>query len=249
MPLTRFERLDQDVASLSVFFGRLVLRVAIALSIIVAFVIVGAFVYHRVLRPDGNFWMAVHRASMIISGMGPTEEPGNGYERAFVDIYALSTLLLTVFVGIIVAPPVVHRVLHQLHRKKFDGGGQQTATAISIDDAVKACRLAGNGMAPGKQPVLTELKREASMVGLAYLNYIYQNDITNQHFCEAMLLMHAQARGAANPFIPLFSAERAVETMKALADVQLVFDYAIARSDPPQAKLEASLATLRKIVA
>jgi hypothetical protein len=103
-------------------------------------------------------------------------------------------------------------------------------------------------MVPGKQPVLTALKREASLVGLAYLNYIYQNDIANRHFCEAMLLMHAQARGAANPLVALFSAERAVETMKALADVQLVFDYAIARSDPPKAKLEASLATLRKII-
>ncbi len=127
-------------------------------------------------------------------------------------------------------------------------GSRLGATPISIEEAVSACKAAGNGM-PGKQPVLTELKREASLVGLAYLNYIYQNDIANQHFCEAMLLMHAQARGTANPFVALFSTEHAVETMKALADVQLVFDYAIARSDPPQAKLAASLAILRKIIA
>jgi hypothetical protein len=62
-------------------------------------------------------------------------------------------------------------------------------TAISIDEAVEACRLAGNGMVPGKAPVMSPLKREASLVGLAYLNYIYQNDIANRHFCEAMLLM------------------------------------------------------------
>jgi hypothetical protein len=127
-------------------------------------------------------------------------------------------------------------------------GVASSGTPISIDEAVSACKAAGNSMVPGKQPVLTALKREASLVGLAYLNYIYQNDIANRHFCEAMLLMHAQARGAANPLVALFSAERAVETMKALADVQLVFDYAIARSDPPKAKLEASLATLRKII-
>jgi hypothetical protein len=47
-------------------------------------------------------------------------------------------------------------------------------TAISIDEAVTACRLAGNGMIPGKAPVMSPLKREASLVGLAYLNYIYQ---------------------------------------------------------------------------
>src|SRR5512146_1841248 len=66
-------------------------------------------------------------------------------------------------------------------------------TAISIDEAVEACRLAGNGMVPGKAPVMSPLKREASLVGLAYLNYIYQNDIANRHFCEARLLMRAQA--------------------------------------------------------
>jgi hypothetical protein len=36
--------------------------------------------------------------------------------------------------------------------------------------------------------------------------------------------------------------------MAALADVQLAFDYAIARTDPAEAKVEVSLATLRKIV-
>jgi hypothetical protein len=122
-------------------------------------------------------------------------------------------------------------------------------TAISIDEAVEACRLAGNGIIPGKAPVMSPLKREASLVGLAYLNYIYQNDIANRHFCEAMLLMRAQAPEAApNPYVALFGQARAAATMAALADVQLAFDYAIARTDPPQAKVEASLTTLRKIV-
>ena len=48
---------------------------------------------------------------------------------------------------------------------------------IEIEDAVSACKLAGNGMVPGKSPILTPLKRECSLIGLAYLNYIYQNDI------------------------------------------------------------------------
>jgi len=123
-------------------------------------------------------------------------------------------------------------------------------TAISIDEAINACRLAGNGMVPGKTPVQSALKRETSLVGLAYLNYIYQNDISNQHFCEAMLLMHAQVpQGTSNPYVALFTPARAAATMAALADVQLAFDYAIARSDPPEAKLDASLAALRKIIA
>jgi hypothetical protein len=120
---------------------------------------------------------------------------------------------------------------------------------ISIDEAVNACREAGNSMVPGKAPVHSELKKEASLVGPAYSNYIYQNDIANQHFCEAMLLMHAQVPlGVPNPYVALFTPERAVPTMAALADVQLAFDYAIARTDPPEAKVAASLATLRNIV-
>jgi hypothetical protein len=124
------------------------------------------------------------------------------------------------------------------------------ATAISIEETVKACRLVGNGLVPGKSPVTSELARETSLIGLAYLNYIYQNDIANQHFCEAMLLMYAQVpSGTANPYVALFEPENAAATMAALADVQLAFDYAIQRSEPPEAKIRASLATLWAIVA
>ena len=64
-----------------------------------------------------------------------------------------------------------------------------------------------------------------------------------------MLLMHAQApQGTANPYVALFTPERASATMAALADVQLAFDYAIQRTDPPEAKIEASLATLKNII-
>ena len=61
--------------------------------------------------------------------------------------------------------------------------------------------------------------------------------------------MHAQVPpGAANPYVALFTPERAGPTMAALADVQLAFDYAIARTAPPEAKVAASLATLKGII-
>ena len=120
---------------------------------------------------------------------------------------------------------------------------------IPIEDAIAACRAAGNTMVPGKAPILTPLKRDCSLIGLAYLNYIYQNDIDNAHFCEAMLLMYAQVPPAtANPYVALFTPAHAAATMAALADVQLCFDYAIARTDPPEAKVAASVASLRNIV-
>ena len=122
-------------------------------------------------------------------------------------------------------------------------------TKISIEQALKACKDAGNRIVPGVQPIQSDLKRETSLVGMAYLNYIYQNDIKNQHFCEAMLLMDSQVpAGAANPYTKLFALKSASQTMGALADVQLCFDYAIARTDPPEATVKASLECLRKIV-
>jgi hypothetical protein len=42
--------------------------------------------------------------------------PKSGYERVFIDIYALLSVVLPVIVGIFLAPPVVHRVTHHLHR-------------------------------------------------------------------------------------------------------------------------------------
>ena len=120
---------------------------------------------------------------------------------------------------------------------------------IPIEEAIAACKAAGNTMVPGLKPIQSDLKRETSLIGQAYLNYIYQNDIANEHFCQAMLLMHAQVpKGTPNPYVALFEARNAGPTLAALADVQLCFDYAIARTDPPRAKVEASVATLKSIV-
>jgi hypothetical protein len=72
---------------------------------------------------------------------------------------------------------------------------------IPIGDAVAACKAAGNTFPPGLKPIQSDLKRETSLIGQAYLNYIYQNDIANEHFCQAMLLMHAQVpNGTSKPY-------------------------------------------------
>jgi hypothetical protein len=54
--------------------------------------------------------------------------------------------------------------------------------------------------------------------------------------------------GVPNPYLALFTPERAVPTMAALADVQFAFDDAIQRTDLIEAKVGASLTTLRGIV-
>ena len=62
-----------------------------------------------------------------------------------------------------------------------------------------------------------------------------------------MLLMSNQIpAGTANPYVGLFTRKRAVTTMAALADVQLAFDYAIARTSPPEATVRASVDKVRE---
>jgi hypothetical protein len=120
-------------------------------------------------------------------------------------------------------------------------------TKISIDQTLTRCKDAGNGPVPGVQPVQSDLKKETSLIGMAYLNYIYQNDIANQHFCQAMLLMGSQVpAGTRNPYVALFTRKRAVSTIAALADVQLAFDYSIARTSPPEQTVRASVDNVRK---
>ena len=85
---------------------------------------------------------------------------------------------------------------------------------------------------------------------MAYLNYIYANDLANEHFCQAMLLMSAQVpAGTANPFVALFTPEHAVATMGALADVQAGrstwLSHAAIR---PQRRCKPRSSTLRAIV-
>jgi len=44
--------------------------VVVVLGMTALFVVAGAAAYHFLLRPDDSFWKAIHRASMIVSGMG-----------------------------------------------------------------------------------------------------------------------------------------------------------------------------------
>jgi hypothetical protein len=116
MHLFRFEHRSEQVASRSAFARRLLRHTGLALAIIAAFVFAGAAVYYFFFRPGDTPWMAIHRASMILFGMGPVDGPKSGYDRVLINILALLSFVLPVVVGMIIGLPVVHRVVHQLHR-------------------------------------------------------------------------------------------------------------------------------------
>jgi len=118
------------------------------------------------------------------------------------------------------------------------------AALIPIKKACADCEAAG--IKPVGTPVQSPLKKETSLIGMAYLNYIYQNDIKNEHFCQAMLLMNAQVPpDTENPYVHLFDAGMGEKTLKILEDIQLAFDYSIGRSNPPTPKIEASIKNIK----
>jgi hypothetical protein len=116
MHLFRFEHRGEPVAPRHVFAVRLLRHSGLALAIIAGFVVVGAAIYYFFLRPDDSAWIAIHRASMVLFGMGPVDAPKPGSETVFTDIYALLSVVLPLVVGMLLAPPVIHRVIHHLHR-------------------------------------------------------------------------------------------------------------------------------------
>lgn len=123
------------------------------------------------------------------------------------------------------------------------------ATEISIEKAITDCIAAGNKIPTLTKPSEGETIKKASLIGMAYLNYIYQNDILNPHFCESMLLMNKQIPiNTKNPYTMLFTQKNAAQTMTHLADIQLCFDYSIHRSQPPEKKVVKSIQILDSIM-
>lgn len=116
----------------------------------------------------------------------------------------------------------------------------------SISETISHAIEMGYQPPKGAIPIQSELKKVTSLIGMAYLNYIYQNDLENEHFCESMLLMNSQIPpGTENPYIHLFDFEMANKTMPILEDIQLSFDYSIARTNPPIKKLKSSISTIQ----
>ena len=120
---------------------------------------------------------------------------------------------------------------------------------VTIAKTIENCIAAGYKVPDSKKSIHSELEKTTSLIGMAYLNYIYQNDLENSHFCESMMLMNSQVpKDIPNPFVHLFEPALATHTMVILEDIQLSFDYSIARTNPPMEKLQASIATIESIL-
>jgi hypothetical protein len=124
---------------------------------------------------------------------------------------------------------------------------------VPIKTSLTGCMAQGHKSDAQTLPKSAEIKRQASLVGLAYINWVYQNDLNNEHFCDVMLRMDRQVTDGVpgqyvDPYVDLFSPEHANETVQNLANVQLLFDYSIDRSKPSATKVETALKSVSAVL-
>jgi hypothetical protein len=71
---------------------------------------------------DMNWIDAFVNASMILSGMGPLDQPKTYSGKLFAGLYALYSGLILILASGIVLAPVVHRLFHRFHLEEEKRG-------------------------------------------------------------------------------------------------------------------------------
>jgi len=111
--LTRFERRNEPVASMTQFGRRVAANFAAALVLIFVSLIIGMFGY--VFLEGMGVVDAYLNASMILGGMGPVGTLNTTAGKVFAGTYALYCGVVLIFSTGIILAPVIHRLLHEFH--------------------------------------------------------------------------------------------------------------------------------------
>jgi hypothetical protein len=108
-----FEKRHQQVASRKKFMHRMLRSLSITSCILLLWLIVGIVGYKFTCHFD--FYDSLLNASMIMSGMGPTNTIDNNLGKVFASVYAIfSGVIFITSAGVLLAP-AVHRFMHQFH--------------------------------------------------------------------------------------------------------------------------------------
>jgi len=111
--LLSFEGKTQPLSSYALFYDRVLTNILAGTVVILVFLMVGVVGYHFTCQFG---WLdSLLNASMILSGMGPTDPIHTDAGKWFASFYALvSGVVFISTIGIILAP-VAHRVFHRFH--------------------------------------------------------------------------------------------------------------------------------------
>lgn len=111
--LLHFEPKHQPLLSPEKFRHRLLTNVLAGMFILALFLGIGVLGYHATCSFS---WIdSLLNASMILSGMGPTNPIPTDMGKWFASLYALVSGVVFITTISIVLAPVVHRVFHRFH--------------------------------------------------------------------------------------------------------------------------------------
>ena len=96
------------------FFSRLLRSAMTAMLVILSSLLLGMLGYHFIA--DFGWIDSFLNASMILSGMGPTNELHGNAAKIFAGCYALFSGIVFLTTAAILFAPVAHRLLHRFHR-------------------------------------------------------------------------------------------------------------------------------------
>ena len=117
-----WERHTDPLAPSHVFAGRLLRQILLVAGIVAMTLALGTAGYMVIPKDEEKLSLvdSFLEASMLLSGAGPlyTERDSSNLLKMYSSLYALfATLLVVSSVGILAAP-ILHRVLHQLHLER-----------------------------------------------------------------------------------------------------------------------------------
>jgi len=109
----RFEHRSEPLLATQDFVYRVIVSFSFGMSIILLSLAVGMAGYHCFEQLS---WLdSFANASMLLSGMGPLEQPQTNAGKIFAGMYALYSGLVVILVAGISFAPIVHRFLHKFH--------------------------------------------------------------------------------------------------------------------------------------
>lgn len=108
-----YEHRRQPLLAPRYFLRRMGAHGAVALALILVFLLVGTAGYRTFGRLS---WLdAFLNAAMLLGGMGQVANVDTTGGKIFAGIFALFAGLLLVVVTTIILAPVLHRILHRIH--------------------------------------------------------------------------------------------------------------------------------------
>ncbi len=109
----RFERRTEPLLATQDFVVRVIVSFSFGLSIILFSLAAGMAGYHYF---ENLSWIdSFTNAAMLLSGMGPLEQPQTDTGKLFAGMYALYSGLAVILIAGITFAPIVHRFLHKFH--------------------------------------------------------------------------------------------------------------------------------------